>query len=88
MQETVNTLHSKLKLPIVGGLAAAKASGAFPDVDGPTVTVPPTITAEATSAAGAVVNYTVTVSDTEDPAPTVTCTPAVGLDVRDRATRR
>ena len=40
--------------------------------------MPPTITAEATSAAGAVVTYTVTVTDTEDPIPTVTCTPASG----------
>ena len=76
---TMDTKLSKVSLPIVGGRAAALASGAFTaDTTGPTVTVPPTITKEATSTAGATVDYTVTVTDNEDPNPTVTCTPASG----------
>jgi hypothetical protein len=77
-QITVDTLKSKISLPVVGGAAAARASGAFPDTDGPTVTVPGTITREATGPAGATVDYSVTVTDNEDPAPTVSCSPSSG----------
>jgi len=44
----------------------------------PVVTVPPDITAEATSPAGAVVNFSATASDNMDGALTPTCVPASG----------
>jgi hypothetical protein len=44
----------------------------------PTLNVPPEVVAEATSASGAIVTYTVSASDADDPAPVVTCTPASG----------
>ncbi len=48
------------------------------DTTPPVVTVPANITAEATSAAGAVVTYTASASDIVDGARPVTCTPASG----------
>jgi hypothetical protein len=48
------------------------------DLSGPTITHPASVTAEATSPAGAVVNFTVTATDPFDPAPTVSCVPASG----------
>ena len=48
------------------------------DTTPPTLTVPANITAEATSASGAVVAFTVSASDAVDPSPTVTCSPASG----------
>jgi HYR domain len=44
----------------------------------PTLNLPANITAEATSAAGAVVNYTATASDQQDSSVTPTCAPASG----------
>ena len=51
-----------------------------PPVDStpPVITVSADITKEATGPSGAVVNYTVSVSDNEDPNPSLTCTPASG----------
>ena len=48
------------------------------DAFGPTVFVPDDIIAEATSGAGAVVNFTVTATDIKDGPVAVTCTPASG----------
>jgi FG-GAP-like repeat/HYR domain len=48
------------------------------DVTPPTIVVPDAVVAEATSPAGATVNYTVTATDDVDPAPVVSCTPASG----------
>ena len=48
------------------------------DTTAPDLTVPADITAEATSAAGAVVTYAASATDAVDPAPVVTCTPASG----------
>ena len=77
-QLTVDTKLSKISLPVVGGYSTARASGAFAaDTAGPTVTVPPTITKEATGPTTPV-SYTVTVADNEDPNPTVTCAPVSG----------
>lgn len=45
---------------------------------GPVIHAPDSVTAEATSASGAIVNYTVTVTDDTDPNPSLTCTPASG----------
>lgn len=42
------------------------------------LTLPSTITMDATSPQGAVVNYMVTATDNVDPHPTVSCTPASG----------
>lgn len=49
------------------------------DTTPPTLTVPGDVVAEATSAAGAVVNYpNPTATDDQDPAPVVACAPAAG----------
>jgi len=49
------------------------------DTTPPTLTVPPSpLTVNATSAAGAVVTYTVSASDILDPAPVITCAPPSG----------
>lgn len=44
----------------------------------PTIHVPETIETKATSVNGAVVNYSVTVTDNKDPSPTYSCAPASG----------
>lgn len=49
-----------------------------PDLTAPAITVPGNITAQATDASGAVVTYTATAQDLEDPAPSFTCAPASG----------
>lgn len=46
------------------------------DMTAPLLTLPGALVAEAQSAAGAVVGYTVTTSDNLDPAPALACTPA------------
>jgi hypothetical protein len=48
------------------------------DITPPVLTLPPNITAEATSAAGAVVAFTASATDADPPSPTVTCTPPSG----------
>jgi len=48
------------------------------DTTAPVLTVPATITREATSAAGTAVSYTATTTDSVDPNPSVNCTPASG----------
>jgi hypothetical protein len=62
-----------------GGLTA---NGSFTvtvsDSVGPSLTLPDDITAEATSASGAVVTYAASATDLVDPAPVVSCTPASG----------
>jgi hypothetical protein len=45
---------------------------------GPTLTCPPSVTALASTRAGATVSFTVTATDPWDPSPTVTCSPASG----------
>lgn len=49
-----------------------------PDLTAPAITVPGSITAQATAASGAVVTYTATAQDLEDPTPSFTCAPASG----------
>jgi hypothetical protein len=46
------------------------------DTTAPTLSLPASVAADATSASGATVHYTVSASDDLDPAPLVTCTPA------------
>jgi hypothetical protein len=45
---------------------------------GPVIHAPDSVTAEATSASGAIVNYSVTVTDDNDPNPSLNCYPASG----------
>ncbi len=56
----------------------ATASGINIDKVAPVITVPANITTEATTAAGATVNYSVLVTDNLDNGITVSCTPASG----------
>lgn len=73
-------------MPVVGvGQADLLTAGrvhslaTFPvDAAAPVITVPETVYADATSSAGAVVDYTVTAVDDLDPAPTLGCTPPTG----------
>ena len=75
---TMDTRASTVSLPVVGGPAAAAASGGF-DTTTPVLTVPADITAAATSAAGATVSWPVpAVTDDQDPSPSATCAPASG----------
>jgi X-Pro dipeptidyl-peptidase len=75
---TVDTRASKIILPIVGGHTAAFASGAFAaDTTAPTLHLPADSSTEATGPA-TTVTYTATVTDNEDPNPTISCTPASG----------
>jgi hypothetical protein len=48
------------------------------DVTPPTIVVPESIVVDATSPAGAIVNYVVTASDDVDPSPLLACAPASG----------
>ena len=48
------------------------------DTTAPTLNLPGTVTAEATSSAGATVGFSASASDIVDPSPTVSCTPASG----------
>jgi X-Pro dipeptidyl-peptidase len=75
---TVDTRASKLVLPVVGGYGAARASGGFvPDTISPQLQLPPSITLDAAGSTTPV-SFTVTATDNEDPAPTVSCSPASG----------
>jgi X-Pro dipeptidyl-peptidase len=75
----VDTRASRVVLPVVGGYLAARGSGAFaPDTIAPTLHLPADITVDATSPAGAIVTYTATATDNEDPDPSVKCLPASG----------
>lgn len=60
----------------------AEATGSFTvtvrDTTPPSITAPSSVVAEATSAAGATVHYTVTASDLVDPNPVLVCTPPSG----------
>jgi hypothetical protein len=49
-----------------------------PDLTAPAITVPANITAQATDASGAMVTYTASAQDLEDPAPSFGCVPASG----------
>jgi Tol biopolymer transport system component len=53
-------------------------SGGGADTTAPVLTLPANMTVDATSPAGAVVNYTATATDNVDPNPAVTCAPASG----------
>src|SRR5262249_6367258 len=77
---TLDTKLSKVVLPVVGGYLSALHSGAFaPDTIAPTLSLPASpITVDATSPTGAAVTYTATVTDNEDPNPTIACTPTSG----------
>ena len=78
---TLDTRVSKVKLPIVGGYAAAADAGLLaaetvPPVLGP---MPADIAVETTSTDGIAVTYTPpTATDNEDPNPTVACDPVSG----------
>jgi X-Pro dipeptidyl-peptidase len=77
---TVDTKGSKIVLPVVGGAAAATASGIFAGADttAPTLHLPAAdVTQEATGPTTPV-SYTVTATDDVDAAPTVACSPASG----------
>jgi X-Pro dipeptidyl-peptidase len=76
---TLDTKTSKMQLPIVGGATAAAASGAFvADTEAP-VFNHTVLEVSSTSAGGRTVDYPASlVTDSQDPNPTVTCTPPSG----------
>lgn len=62
-----------------GGLTTtASATYSIVDTNPPTLSLPGDMTAEATSASGAIVVFSPTASDAVDPAPVVSCSPASG----------
>jgi X-Pro dipeptidyl-peptidase len=77
---SVDTKNSKVILPITGGAQAATDSGGFvADTTAPVVTPAPDQTFYTGDSTGATVNYTPpTATDTQDPNPTVSCSPAAG----------
>ncbi len=76
---TLDLAASRVTLPVVGGYDAAVASGGFlPDENPPVVTVPDDIVVEAETEEGAVVTFEASVTDAEDPSPTVECDPPSG----------
>jgi hypothetical protein len=64
--------------PVQGATSVGVFRLAVPDTDPPVVTIPSDITVEATSAAGAVVTFTVSAIDAVDGAVAATATPASG----------
>jgi X-Pro dipeptidyl-peptidase len=76
---TVDTDKTNLQLPVVGGAGSLAASAAFtPDTTAPVVTVPSNMTVNSSDPTGTNVTYAATAADTQDPNPTVACTPASG----------
>ena len=76
---TVDTKSSKVILPITGGAQAAQDSGAFvADTTPPTLADIAPISVTTTDPTGTTVNFTTVTTDTQDPAPTVSCTKASG----------
>lgn len=74
---TLDLQASRITLPILGGYAGAAASGGLLDDNPPEVTVPDDIVVES-QPGGTVVTYEASVSDEEDPAPSLTCDPPSG----------
>ncbi len=76
---TLDTKTSKMQLPIVGGATAATASGAFvADTEAP-VFNQTVLAVDSTSADGRTVDYPPSlITDSQDPSPTVSCTPPSG----------
>jgi X-Pro dipeptidyl-peptidase len=76
---TLDTKTSKVRLPIVGGAAAAAASGAFVADTEPPVFNQTVLAVDSTSPDGRTVDYPPSlVTDSQDPKPVVTCTPPSG----------
>jgi X-Pro dipeptidyl-peptidase len=78
---TLDSKLSKVRLPIVGGYAAAVDAGALAaETVAPALAgMPDDIAVETTSGEGLAVSFpTPTATDNEDPSPAVTCTPASG----------
>ena len=76
---TLDTKTSKMQLPIVGGATAAAASGAFvADTEAP-VFNQAVLEVDSTSPDGRTVDYPPSlITDSQDPSPTITCTPPSG----------
>ena len=75
---TVDTQKSKIILPIVGGYAAAVATGAIPDTNPPSLTLPAPVSVDATGPLTAVTYDDPSATDDEDPNPTASCVPVSG----------
>jgi hypothetical protein len=63
---------------LIGKLSCAGSVSISPDATPPVITVPSSITAEATSASGASVSYSVSATDDVDGSVTATCSPQSG----------
>ena len=79
-QVTVDTFKSKVTLPIVGGYEAAIATGAIPDTDPPTLTLPAPVSVEATGPLTPITYGAPSATDGQDPNPTASCLPASGSE--------
>ena len=77
---TIDARKSAVQLPVVGGSGAATAAGGFvADTTAPTLATNADMTVNSTDPTGATVTFTAPVAtDTQDPNPIVTCTPASG----------
>ncbi len=77
---TVDTKNSKVTLPITDAASTVDPSGGFvADTTAPVIADKATVIVNSTDPTGATVNYDKpVVTDTQDPAPTTTCTPAAG----------
>lgn len=71
------TVYVQLR-DVAGNVSAAYSDTIVLDATPPVLTVPATITVNATSPSGAAVSYVVTATDAVDPNPTVSCAPASG----------
>jgi X-Pro dipeptidyl-peptidase len=76
---TLDTKTSKMQLPIVGGATAAAASGAFVADTEPPVFNQSVLAVDSTSPDGRTVDYPPSlITDSQDPSPTISCTPPSG----------
>lgn len=75
---TQGTYNIRADIPSGGAVDASALFTLITDATPPTITIPSNMIVEATSSAGAVVNYAATVTDDTDPSPSLTCSPASG----------
>jgi hypothetical protein len=73
-----NHTYEVRAIDVLGGTASCTGSFAIVDTTAPSITTPGDLSVDATSPAGAVVNFTTSATDIVDPNPALSCTPASG----------